>query len=69
MYRFWIVNYISFESNHKWFMVRTPEHWTDYDVLERAREGLSGGVGDDPAEIVSVESGYDDGTWTDYVPY
>jgi hypothetical protein len=34
MYAFWVVSYISFEGNPKWFMMRTPENWTDYVSFE-----------------------------------
>jgi hypothetical protein len=66
-YSFWMVWGRTFESNERWHMVRTPSDWTSYDVEERVRAGMSGGVGDDMAEFLRVEEGWDDGLWNDYV--
>lgn len=51
-------------------MVRTTEDWDTEAVRDRAeRNNSRGGVGDDPAEILSVEPGWDNGVWTDYCDY
>jgi len=64
-YLFWIVRYTSCEGNSRWHMVRTPDTWDAYMVREQAEE-YRGGVGDDPAEIESVEEGYETTIYTDY---
>ena len=60
MFKYWRVWYTSYEGNSRWFMVKTTDDWDEADVLETARKRNSfGGVGDDPAEIDSIEEGYD----------
>lgn len=53
-YNFWIINYISCESNKRWYLVRCPSTWSEYDVETKANS-LCGGCGDDMAEIINVE--------------
>jgi hypothetical protein len=57
---------LTFEGDERWSMVRTPSDWTEDMVFGRAQSGLSGGVGGDAAEIIRIESGWDDGLWNDY---
>lgn len=64
-YSFWMVWYMSCEGNRRWHMVRTPDDWDAERVRSRAEENL-GGMGDEPAEILEIEEGFDDDTWIDY---
>ncbi len=64
-YSFWMVWFRTCEGNKRWHMVRTPNDWDVDMVMERAKQDL-GGIGDDPAEILEIEYGYDDDIYTDY---
>lgn len=66
-YLFWKVNYVSFEGNDRWYMVRTPDTWDSDMVFDRAVTNNSrGGVGDDPCEIIDVETGWPTEIYTEY---
>jgi len=54
-YLYWKVNSISCEGNDGWSIYRTPNDWEEYDVRNNID---TGGCGDDPAEIISVETAY-----------
>lgn len=66
-YSFWRVWVLTFEGNRRWYIARFFENIESYEVLEIVKGQLTGGVGDDSAEILEVETWYDeDGNYRDY---
>jgi NAD-dependent oxidoreductase involved in siderophore biosynthesis len=47
-------------------MGRFPAGIDSESACDIVRSTLSGGVGDDVAEVLRAEHGYDDGKWSDY---
>ncbi len=54
--KYFIVGYISCEGNDRWFVAKTPLAWETEDLRDNL---VLGGVGDDIAEIVSIEETYE----------
>ena len=50
-FSYWVVEYISCESNERWTIARAPIDWDSYDVRDRIPMG---GCGDDVAEVREV---------------
>ena len=69
-YQYWMVWGTTYEGDKRWFMVRTSDLWDADMVKTKAQNNASeGGVGGDMATITEVETGYDDGIWTEYEDY
>ena len=56
-YSYWILEFISCESNSRWTRIIAPADWEEWQVRERIRIG---GCGDDVAEIISIEPSWMD---------
>jgi hypothetical protein len=65
-YSFWIIWCTTYEGNERWYMGRFPAGIDSESACDIVRSTLSGGVGDDVAEVLRAEHGYDDGKWSDY---
>jgi hypothetical protein len=54
-YSYWNVWYLSCEGNRRWTTARTPDTWSE-DEVESAFP--LGGMGDEPAQLISIEEYY-----------
>lgn len=53
--RIWEIWFTTYEGDECWANALCPEWWDANDVEDRFRDGLNGGVGGDPADIISSE--------------
>ena len=50
-FSYWVIEYMSCESNERWCIAKAPVDWDSYDVKNRIPMG---GYGDDVAEVKEV---------------
>ena len=51
-YKYWEIWYLSCEGNRRYTIIRTPDTWDTYQTKHAFKLG---GIGDDPAEFISIE--------------
>ena len=60
-FSYWVIEYISCESNERWTIAKSPFGWDSYDVKDRISMG---GCGDDVAEVKEIyETNDTDYSW------
>ena len=51
--KYWEVNYINCEGDHKWTNIKTPDTWGEDEINDAMC--CRGGMGDDAVVLTSVE--------------
>lgn len=68
-YSYWMIWVETFEGNRRWYMGRFLAETEAEQACDIVRSTLRGGVGDDTAEVIEAEEGYDNELWEDYSEY